>query len=148
MIPGSMRRLASLWSSETTSEYPGYIFRKASALREEQDQSINVVDQVCMMTCAISSGLACFAEAEVPVSARQGDKGLAKTNIGLPISHKSWLVRGGQGSTECRRIRYPAEVRVSWLSVRCKWDSCDYKRRNSCASRHLRCGLTHPEFRG
>jgi hypothetical protein len=68
------------------------------------------------MTHAISSGLACFAEAEVKegVSEHSREEQPAKTNIGRPISHKSWLVHGDQAQdpTERLRIRYPVEVIV------------------------------------
>lgn len=69
------------------------------------------------MTHAISSGVACFADAGVEemVSARQ-EQGVSVTdgtNIGLPISRKSWSGRGGRGLVERRRIRCPVGVLVS-----------------------------------
>lgn len=73
------------------------------------------VSSISTMTYAISSGLACFADAavEMAVSAQEGP-GLADTNIGLPISHKSCLVHVEQSPVERLRIRCPVEILVPW----------------------------------
>lgn len=92
LISGSARRLVSLWSSETTSEYPGYILRRASALQRKGLLSRSMSSFGC--TYAISSGEACFAEAaREKVSAREGGE--------------DWL--------GARTLVYPFRIEAGWL---------------------------------
>ena len=98
------------------------------AAEEGFAQPIDVIDQVYDLRDQLGVGMLCRGWGRRRVSARsRGELGLAKANIDLPISHKSWLVHGDQAEdpTERLRIRYP--VWMSCLSLRWNCDGCDYK---------------------